>query len=46
MYPDELCRLYPRGNPRLENELNQMKRKLGDDDHYSTVVTMKMYVFN
>lgn len=29
---DELCNLYPRGHPRLENELNQLKRKLGVDD--------------
>lgn len=29
---DELCNLYPRGHPRLENELNQLKRKLGADD--------------
>lgn len=29
---NELCNLYPRGHPRLENELNQLKRKLGVDD--------------
>lgn len=29
----DLCKLYPRGHPRLENELNQLKRKLGDEDH-------------
>lgn len=33
MNHDELCKLYPRGHPILENELNRLKRKLEDDDH-------------